>query len=100
MDLPYGSVTPSSTHLGSFASNLSSGQIYAPGTALGGAPTTANFNRQHFSPLNLLPPCSSASNGELLMKLKWYTWQFMSVYLALYLVVMPRDSTIILGSLD
>ncbi|XP_066483552.1 ankyrin repeat domain-containing protein 17 isoform X3 [Tiliqua scincoides] len=62
IDSPYGSVTPSSTHLGNFASNLSSGQIYAPGTALGGAPTAANFNRQHFSPLNLLPPCSSASN--------------------------------------
>ncbi|KAM6451393.1 ankyrin repeat domain-containing protein 17 isoform 3-T3 [Liasis olivaceus] len=62
LDSPYGSVTPPSTHLGNFASNLSSGQVYASGTALGGAPTAANFNRQHFSPLNLLPPCSSASN--------------------------------------
>ncbi|KAJ6660550.1 hypothetical protein lerEdw1_017547 [Lerista edwardsae] len=62
MDAPYGSVTPSSTHLGNFASNLSSGQIYAPVTALGGTAAAANFNRQHFSPLNLLPPCSSASN--------------------------------------
>lgn len=64
MDSPYASVTPSSTHLGNFASNLSGGQIYAPGTPLGGAPAAANFNRQHFSPLSLLPPCSSASNGE------------------------------------
>ncbi|XP_061445837.1 ankyrin repeat domain-containing protein 17 isoform X5 [Rhineura floridana] len=62
MDSPYGSVTPPSTHLGTFASNLSSTQVYAPGAALGGAPAAANFNRQHFSPLNLLPPCSSASN--------------------------------------
>ncbi|XP_074398217.1 ankyrin repeat domain-containing protein 17 isoform X8 [Zonotrichia albicollis] len=62
MDSPYASVTPSSTHLGSFASNLSGGQMYAPGTPLGGAPAAANFNRQHFSPLSLLPPCSSASN--------------------------------------
>ncbi|XP_053796089.1 ankyrin repeat domain-containing protein 17 isoform X9 [Vidua macroura] len=62
MDSPYASVTPSSTHLGTFASNLSGGQIYAPGTPLGGAPAAANFNRQHFSPLSLLPPCSSASN--------------------------------------
>ncbi|XP_075357442.1 ankyrin repeat domain-containing protein 17 isoform X4 [Mycteria americana] len=62
MDSPYASVTPSSTHLGNFASNLSGGQIYAPGTPLGGAPAAANFNRQHFSPLSLLPPCSSASN--------------------------------------
>uniref|UniRef100_A0A670K5B3 Ankyrin repeat domain-containing protein 17 n=1 Tax=Podarcis muralis TaxID=64176 RepID=A0A670K5B3_PODMU len=59
MDSPYGSVTPPSAHLGTFASNLSSSQVYAPGTALGGAPAAANFNRQHFSPLNLLPPCSS-----------------------------------------
>uniref|UniRef100_A0A8C0VLQ7 Ankyrin repeat domain 17 n=1 Tax=Cyanistes caeruleus TaxID=156563 RepID=A0A8C0VLQ7_CYACU len=63
MDSPYASVTPSSTHLGTFASNLSGGQIYAPGTPLGGAPAAANFNRQHFSPLSLLPPCSSASNA-------------------------------------
>uniref|UniRef100_A0A8D2N2B7 Ankyrin repeat domain-containing protein 17 n=1 Tax=Zonotrichia albicollis TaxID=44394 RepID=A0A8D2N2B7_ZONAL len=63
MDSPYASVTPSSTHLGSFASNLSGGQMYAPGTPLGGAPAAANFNRQHFSPLSLLPPCSSASNA-------------------------------------
>ncbi|XP_068021840.1 ankyrin repeat domain-containing protein 17 isoform X4 [Melanerpes formicivorus] len=62
MDSPYASVTPSSTHLGNFASNLSGGQMYAPGTSLGGAPAAANFNRQHFSPLSLLPPCSSASN--------------------------------------
>ncbi|KAL7976978.1 hypothetical protein Chor_008927 [Crotalus horridus] len=62
LDSPYGSVTPPSAHLGNFASNLSSGQVYASGTALGGAPTATNFNRQHFSPLNLLPPCSSASN--------------------------------------
>ncbi|XP_065541286.1 ankyrin repeat domain-containing protein 17 isoform X4 [Lathamus discolor] len=62
MDSPYASVTPSSTHLGNFASSLSGGQIYAPGTPLGGAPAAANFNRQHFSPLSLLPPCSSASN--------------------------------------
>uniref|UniRef100_A0A803VEC4 Ankyrin repeat domain 17 n=1 Tax=Ficedula albicollis TaxID=59894 RepID=A0A803VEC4_FICAL len=62
MDSPYASVTPSSTHLGSFASNLSGGPIYAPGTPLGGAPAAANFNRQHFSPLSLLPPCSSASS--------------------------------------
>ncbi|XP_064917737.1 ankyrin repeat domain-containing protein 17 isoform X8 [Columba livia] len=62
MDSPYASVTPSSTHLGNFASNLSGGQIYAPGTPLGGAPAAANFSRQHFSPLSLLPPCSSASN--------------------------------------
>uniref|UniRef100_A0A670K3F7 Ankyrin repeat domain-containing protein 17 n=1 Tax=Podarcis muralis TaxID=64176 RepID=A0A670K3F7_PODMU len=68
MDSPYGSVTPPSAHLGTFASNLSSSQVYAPGTALGGAPAAANFNRQHFSPLNLLPPCSSASNGKLLKK--------------------------------
>lgn len=64
MDSPYASVTPSSTHLGNFASNLSGGQMYASGTPLGGAPAAANFNRQHFSPLSLLPPCSSASNGE------------------------------------
>ncbi|KAK9396776.1 Ankyrin repeat domain 17 [Crotalus adamanteus] len=62
LDSPYGSVTSPSAHLGNFASNLSSGQVYASGTALGGAPTATNFNRQHFSPLNLLPPCSSASN--------------------------------------
>uniref|UniRef100_A0A8C4J0E7 Ankyrin repeat domain-containing protein 17 n=2 Tax=Dromaius novaehollandiae TaxID=8790 RepID=A0A8C4J0E7_DRONO len=62
MDSPYASVTPSSTHLGNFASNLSGGQMYAPGTPLGGPPAAANFNRQHFSPLSLLPPCSSASN--------------------------------------
>uniref|UniRef100_A0A8C6HFS9 Ankyrin repeat domain-containing protein 17 n=1 Tax=Mus spicilegus TaxID=10103 RepID=A0A8C6HFS9_MUSSI len=67
MDTPYGSVTPSSTHLGNFASSLSGGQIYGPGAPLGGAPlggapTAANFNRQHFSPLSLLTPCSSASN--------------------------------------
>ncbi|KAM5340701.1 ankyrin repeat domain-containing protein 17 isoform 6-T6 [Glossophaga mutica] len=64
MDSPYGSVTPSSTHLGSFASNLSGGQMYGPGAPLGGAPAAANFNRQHFSPLSLLTPCSSASNDS------------------------------------
>ncbi|KAM9079883.1 LOW QUALITY PROTEIN: ankyrin repeat domain-containing protein 17-like [Megaptera novaeangliae] len=64
MDSPYGSVTPSSTHLGNFASNLSGGQMCGPGPPLGGAPTAANFNRQHISPLSLLTPCSSASNGE------------------------------------
>ncbi|XP_016065110.1 PREDICTED: ankyrin repeat domain-containing protein 17 isoform X4 [Miniopterus natalensis] len=64
MDSPYGSVTPSSTHLGNFASNLSGGQMYGPGAPLGGAPTAANFNRQHFSPLSLLTPCSSASNDS------------------------------------
>ncbi|XP_032772042.1 ankyrin repeat domain-containing protein 17 isoform X7 [Rattus rattus] len=72
MDAPYGSVTPSSTHLGNFASSLSGGQMYGPGAPLGGAPiggaplggapAAANFNRQHFSPLSLLTPCSSASN--------------------------------------
>uniref|UniRef100_A0A8C0D427 Ankyrin repeat domain 17 n=1 Tax=Balaenoptera musculus TaxID=9771 RepID=A0A8C0D427_BALMU len=64
MDSPYGSVTPSSTHLGNFASNLSGGQMYGPGPPLGGAPTAANFNRQHISPLSLLTPCSSASNDS------------------------------------
>ncbi|XP_029454631.1 ankyrin repeat domain-containing protein 17 isoform X2 [Rhinatrema bivittatum] len=64
IDSPYTSVAPSSTHLSNFASNLSGGQIYAPGTPLGGAPAAANFNRQHFSPLSLLPPCSSASSDS------------------------------------
>ncbi|XP_043826601.1 ankyrin repeat domain-containing protein 17 isoform X7 [Dromiciops gliroides] len=64
IDSPYASVTPSSTHLGNFASNLSGGQMYAPGAPLGGPPTAANFNRQHFSPLSLLTPCSSASNDS------------------------------------
>ncbi|XP_010609180.1 ankyrin repeat domain-containing protein 17 isoform X3 [Fukomys damarensis] len=64
MDSPYGSVTPSSTHLGNFASNLSGGQLYGPVAPLGGAPATANFNRQHFSPLSLLTPCSSASSDS------------------------------------
>ncbi|XP_074180573.1 ankyrin repeat domain-containing protein 17 isoform X11 [Rhinolophus sinicus] len=64
MDSPYGSVTPSSTHLGNFASNLSGGQMYGPGAPLGGAPAAANFNRQHFSPLSLLTPCSSASSDS------------------------------------
>ncbi|XP_059524988.1 ankyrin repeat domain-containing protein 17 isoform X8 [Myotis daubentonii] len=64
MDSPYGSVTPSSTHLGNFASNLSGGQMYGPGAPLGGAPAAANFNRQHFSPLSLLTPGSSASNDS------------------------------------
>ncbi|XP_063096396.1 ankyrin repeat domain-containing protein 17 isoform X6 [Cavia porcellus] len=63
MDSPYGSVTPS-THLGNFASNLSGGQMYGPVAPLGGAPTAANFNRQHFSPLSLLTPCSSASSDS------------------------------------
>ncbi|KAK2497557.1 hypothetical protein MC885_001194 [Smutsia gigantea] len=66
MDSPYGSVTPSSTHLGNFASNLSGGQMYGPGAPLGGAPTAANFNRQHFSPLSLLTPCSSASSVHII----------------------------------
>ncbi|XP_030046487.1 ankyrin repeat domain-containing protein 17 isoform X2 [Microcaecilia unicolor] len=57
-------VAPSSTHLNNFASNISGSQIYAPGTPLGGAPAAANFNRQHFSPLSLLPPCSSASSDS------------------------------------
>ncbi|XP_023564364.1 ankyrin repeat domain-containing protein 17 isoform X3 [Octodon degus] len=64
MDSPYGSVTPSSTHLGNFASNLSGGQMYGPVAPLGGAPAAANFNRQHFSPLSLLTPCSSASSDS------------------------------------
>ncbi|XP_074129000.1 ankyrin repeat domain-containing protein 17 isoform X5 [Sminthopsis crassicaudata] len=64
IDSPYASVTPSSTHLSNFASNLSGGQMYAPGTPLGGPPTAANFNRQHFSPLSLLTPCSSASTDS------------------------------------
>ncbi|XP_074084544.1 ankyrin repeat domain-containing protein 17 isoform X6 [Macrotis lagotis] len=64
IDSPYASVTPSSTHLANFASNLSGGQMYAPGAPLGGPPTAANFNRQHFSPLSLLTPCSSASNDS------------------------------------
>lgn len=38
--------------------------MYGPGAPLGGAPTAANFNRQHFSPLSLLTPCSSASNDS------------------------------------
>ncbi|XP_057629119.1 ankyrin repeat domain-containing protein 17 isoform X3 [Chionomys nivalis] len=62
IDSPYGSVTPPSTHLGNFASSLSGGQMYGPGAPLGGASAAANFNRQHFSPLSLLTPCSSASN--------------------------------------
>ncbi|XP_021108173.1 ankyrin repeat domain-containing protein 17 isoform X7 [Heterocephalus glaber] len=64
MDSPYGSVTPSSTHLGNFASNLSGGQMYGPVAPLGGAPAAANFNRQHFSPLSLLTTCSSASSDS------------------------------------
>uniref|UniRef100_A0A6I8PI05 Ankyrin repeat domain-containing protein 17 n=1 Tax=Ornithorhynchus anatinus TaxID=9258 RepID=A0A6I8PI05_ORNAN len=64
MDSPYAPVPPSSTHLGNFASNLSGGPMYAPGAPLGGAPAAANFNRQHFSPLSLLTPCSSASNDS------------------------------------
>ncbi|XP_078532154.1 ankyrin repeat domain-containing protein 17 isoform X13 [Lissotriton helveticus] len=55
MDMPYNSVTPSPAHLGNFASNLSGAQIYAPGT-----PAAANYNRQHFTAHNLMPPCSSA----------------------------------------
>ncbi|KAM4708078.1 ankyrin repeat domain-containing protein 17 isoform 5-T5 [Discoglossus pictus] len=58
MDSPYTSVASSTTHLGTYASNISGGQMYAPG----GAPAAANFNRQHFSPLSLLTPCSSASS--------------------------------------
>ncbi|XP_073446514.1 ankyrin repeat domain-containing protein 17 isoform X3 [Dendrobates tinctorius] len=60
MDSSYTSVASSNTHLGTFASNLSGGQMYAPG----GAPAAANFNRQHFSPLSLLTPCSSASSDS------------------------------------
>lgn len=60
MDSSYTSVASSTTHLGTFASNISGGQMYAPG----GAPAAANFNRQHFSPLSLLTPCSSASSGK------------------------------------
>ncbi|XP_069486906.1 ankyrin repeat domain-containing protein 17 isoform X16 [Ambystoma mexicanum] len=56
MDSLYTSVA-SSTHLGNFASTLSGGQVYAPGT-----PAAANYNRQHFTSLNLMPPCSSASS--------------------------------------
>ncbi|KAM4808328.1 ankyrin repeat domain-containing protein 17 isoform 3-T3 [Rhinophrynus dorsalis] len=58
MESSYTSVASSTGHLGTFASNISGGQMYAPG----GAPTAANFNRQHFSPLSLLTPCSSASS--------------------------------------
>ncbi|XP_069486894.1 ankyrin repeat domain-containing protein 17 isoform X4 [Ambystoma mexicanum] len=58
MDSLYTSVA-SSTHLGNFASTLSGGQVYAPGT-----PAAANYNRQHFTSLNLMPPCSSASSAE------------------------------------
>ncbi|XP_005392822.1 PREDICTED: ankyrin repeat domain-containing protein 17 isoform X4 [Chinchilla lanigera] len=77
MDSPYGSVTPSSTHLGNFASNLSGGQMYGPVAPLGGAPAAANFNRQHFSPLSLLTPCSSASSDALKSTLgkHFYTWE-------------------------
>ncbi|KAM9329753.1 ankyrin repeat domain-containing protein 17 [Gastrophryne carolinensis] len=60
LDSSYTSVASSTTHLGTFASNISGGQMYAPG----GAPTAANFNRQHFSPLSLLTPCSSASSDS------------------------------------
>ncbi|XP_069599626.1 ankyrin repeat domain-containing protein 17 isoform X4 [Ranitomeya imitator] len=60
MDSSYTSVASSTTHLGTFASNLSGGQMYTPG----GAPAAANFNRQHFSPLSLLTPCSSASSDS------------------------------------
>ncbi|XP_078532144.1 ankyrin repeat domain-containing protein 17 isoform X4 [Lissotriton helveticus] len=59
MDMPYNSVTPSPAHLGNFASNLSGAQIYAPGT-----PAAANYNRQHFTAHNLMPPCSSAPSAE------------------------------------
>ncbi|XP_056423885.1 ankyrin repeat domain-containing protein 17 isoform X8 [Hyla sarda] len=60
MDSSYTSVASSTTHLGTYASNISGGQMYAPG----GAPAAANFNRQHFSPLSLLTPCSSASSDS------------------------------------
>ncbi|XP_004911129.2 ankyrin repeat domain-containing protein 17 isoform X7 [Xenopus tropicalis] len=60
IDSSYTSVASSTTHLGTFASNLSGGQMYTPG----GQPAAANFNRQHFSPLSLLTPCSSASNDS------------------------------------
>uniref|UniRef100_A0A8C5P634 Ankyrin repeat domain-containing protein 17 n=1 Tax=Leptobrachium leishanense TaxID=445787 RepID=A0A8C5P634_9ANUR len=60
MDSSYTSAASSTAHLGTFASNLSGSQMYAPG----GTPTAANFNRQHFSPLSLLTPCSSASSDS------------------------------------
>ncbi|XP_018421503.1 PREDICTED: ankyrin repeat domain-containing protein 17 isoform X5 [Nanorana parkeri] len=60
MDSSYTSVASSTTHMGTFASNISGGQMYAPG----GASAAANFNRQHFSPLSLLTPCSSASSDS------------------------------------
>ncbi|XP_063776165.1 ankyrin repeat domain-containing protein 17 isoform X5 [Pseudophryne corroboree] len=60
MDSSYTSVASSTNHLGTFSSNISGGQMYAPG----GAPAAANFNRQHFSPLSLLTPCSSASSDS------------------------------------
>ncbi|XP_077332561.1 ankyrin repeat domain-containing protein 17 isoform X8 [Lithobates pipiens] len=60
MDSSYTSVASSTTHLGTFASNISGSQMYAPG----GAPAASNFNRQHFSPLSLLTPCSSASSDS------------------------------------
>ncbi|XP_053317609.1 ankyrin repeat domain-containing protein 17 isoform X2 [Spea bombifrons] len=60
MDSSYTSVASSTTHLGTFASNLSGSQMYAPG----GPHTAANFNRQHFSPLSLLTPSSSASSDS------------------------------------
>ncbi|XP_040274069.1 ankyrin repeat domain-containing protein 17 isoform X6 [Bufo bufo] len=60
MDSSYTSVASSTTHLCTFASNISGSQMYVPG----GTPTAANFNRQHFSPLSLLTPCSSASSDS------------------------------------
>ncbi|XP_044158928.1 ankyrin repeat domain-containing protein 17 isoform X5 [Bufo gargarizans] len=60
MDSSYTSVASSTTHLCTFATNISGSQMYVPG----GTPTAANFNRQHFSPLSLLTPCSSASSDS------------------------------------
>ncbi|KAG8454221.1 hypothetical protein GDO86_000745 [Hymenochirus boettgeri] len=60
IDSSYTPVVSSSSHLGTFASNLSGNQMYTPG----GSPAAANFNRQHFSPLSLLTPCSSASSDS------------------------------------
>ncbi|XP_064416489.1 ankyrin repeat domain-containing protein 17 [Latimeria chalumnae] len=59
MDSSYNAMPSSSPHLGNFASNLSGGQMYASGASLSGAPS-ANFSRQHFTPLSLLTPSSSA----------------------------------------
>ncbi|XP_041435642.1 ankyrin repeat domain-containing protein 17 isoform X6 [Xenopus laevis] len=60
IDSSYTSVASPTTHMGTFASNLSGGQMYTHG----GQPAAANFNRQHFSQLSLLTPCSSASSDS------------------------------------